>query len=96
MLDKGDMRVHTMPTESIDSLMEEYPYMWTSRFGKPIKGLNDVNLAAFSKKVPVAKCLEELKCAQPKPAVQRRKKSDATGYFAELPVFAKASWRMVF
>lgn len=46
-------------------------------------------VAAFSKKVPVAKCLEELRCAKPTPAVQRKKKSGMTGYFAELRGFCK-------
>jgi DNA polymerase III epsilon subunit-like protein len=52
-----------------------------------IVGFNKI--ADFSKKVPVAKCLEELKCAKPKPAVQRKKKSDMTDYFAELRGFCK-------
>jgi hypothetical protein len=50
-----------------------------------IVGFN--NVAAFSKKVPVAKCLEELAC--PKPIAQRKKKSDGSAYFAELRGFCK-------
>ncbi len=52
-----------------------------------IVGFNKV--AAFSKKVPVAKCLEELACATPKPAAQKRKKPDASGYLPELRGFCK-------
>ncbi len=52
-----------------------------------IVGFNTV--AAFSKKVPVAKCLEELACPKPKPDVQRKKKSDGSAYFAELRGFCK-------
>ncbi len=47
------------------------------------------NVAAFSKKVPVAKCLEEMACPKPKPVVQRKKKSGGSAYFAELRGFCK-------
>jgi hypothetical protein len=47
------------------------------------------NVAAFSKKVPVAKCLEDLKCSKPKPTASRKKKSDAESYFAELRGFCR-------
>ena len=46
-------------------------------------------VAAFSKKAPVAKCLEELKCAKPKSTVQRKKKTDGSAYFTELRGFCK-------
>jgi hypothetical protein len=52
-----------------------------------IVGFNTV--AAFSKKVPVAKYLEELRCAKPRSAVRRKKKSDGNAYFAELRGFCK-------
>jgi DNA polymerase III epsilon subunit-like protein len=52
-----------------------------------IVGFN--NIAAFSKKVPVAKCIEELNCRERKPAVQRKKKSDKSAYIAELRGFCK-------
>jgi len=52
-----------------------------------IVGFN--NVAAFSKKVPVAKCLEELKCAIPKQVAPRKKKSDGSAYYAELRGFCK-------
>ncbi len=41
-------------------------------------------VAAFSRKTPVAKCLEELKDALCKPAAPKRKKVDGSAYFAEL------------
>lgn len=47
------------------------------------------NVAAFSKKVPIAKCIEELNCAGPKPTIQRKKKPDTSGYFVELRGFCK-------
>ena len=52
-----------------------------------IVGFN--NVAAFSKKVPVARCLEELACVKPKRMVQRKKKSAGSAYFAELRGFCK-------
>jgi len=52
-----------------------------------IVGFN--NIAAFSKKVPVAKCIEELNCRGRKPAPQRKKKSGNSAYFAELRGFCK-------
>jgi hypothetical protein len=50
-----------------------------------IVGFN--NIAAFSKKVPVAKCIEELNCKERKPAPQRKTKIDQKAYFAELRGF---------
>ena len=52
-----------------------------------IVGFN--NIAAFSKKVPVAKCIEELNCKERKPAAQRKKNSGNSAYFAELRGFCK-------
>lgn len=52
-----------------------------------IVGFN--NIAAFSKKTPVAKCFEELNCKEKKPAGQRKKKSDKSAYFYELRGFCK-------
>ncbi len=52
-----------------------------------IEGFNTV--AAFSKKVPVAKCLEELACVEPKRVVQRKKKPAGSAYYAELRGFCK-------
>ncbi len=47
------------------------------------------NVAAFSKKVPIANCIEELACTQKKPVAQRKKKVDQNAYFAELRGFCK-------
>ncbi len=52
-----------------------------------IIGFNSV--AAFSKKVPVSTCIEELTCREKKPIVQRKKKVDQTAYLAELRGFCK-------
>jgi DNA polymerase III epsilon subunit-like protein len=52
-----------------------------------IVGFNSV--ANFSKKVPIAKCFEGLKCARPNVKVRRKKTPDSTGYFAELRGFCK-------
>jgi DNA polymerase III epsilon subunit-like protein len=52
-----------------------------------IVGFNKV--AAFSKKVPVAKCLAELACVEPKRVVQRKKKPVGSAYYAELRGFCK-------
>lgn len=52
-----------------------------------IVGFN--NIAAFSKKVPVAKCIAELNCREMKPTDQRKKKIDQKAYVAELRGFCK-------
>ena len=52
-------------------------------------GLGFNNIAAFSKKVPVAKCIEELNCKERKPTSQRKKNSGNSAYFAELRGFCK-------
>jgi hypothetical protein len=52
-----------------------------------IVGFN--NIAAFSKKVPVAKCIAELNCREMKPAEQRKKKIDQKAYLTELRGFCK-------
>ncbi len=52
-----------------------------------IVGFN--NIAAFSKKVPVAKCIEELHCKERKPAAQRKKNFGNSAYSAELRGFCK-------
>ena len=46
-------------------------------------------IAAFSKKVPVAKCIAELQCKEVKPTAKRKKKIDEKAYFAELRGFCK-------
>lgn len=52
-----------------------------------IVGFN--NVAAFSQKVPIAKCLEELACVKPKRMVQRKKRPAESAYFAELKGFCQ-------
>ncbi len=72
----------------VDVLVSLFSIIFKDRLtAAGIVGFN--NIAAFSKKVPIAKCFEELACAKPKPTGQRKKKIDTSGYFAELRGFCR-------